>query len=397
MEKENGLGDTPKERGTHFTAPFYHRVIDNFLPKDIFDNVVKEARSSEFFKKHTDLFHFYQTNELKNDVRFQPFLKFLRLGMNTDLKNINKNVENEEMDLFSSVYRAGDFLLPHDDCVSGRVLAFSFYLNDPTTEDTSTESILLKETEHSVEQKNGALVLYEPDGHTVAKRVKPIANRLVIFEVSGKSYHEVEIMTSGERLALTGWLRSNEYNPESILLDYRPFRYWVFNDKCSMEISKPDQTGLIDLGCGGVNYSTKQMESILSSLKWKPRLNCVYTSLDEPVEDLSSKITILPMEINLIKSEDIVDVLVGRIPEYGHMLLNDPFNTDSDALAIISLYNGPINIVDSAGNVACVITKPGCYIWPENGSLFIPPHSASGYIIAYRVNEICYIENLHNS
>ncbi|KAI5132395.1 hypothetical protein NEAUS06_0090 [Nematocida ausubeli] len=32
-QRENELGDSPKEKGAQFSAPFYHRVVDNFLPQ----------------------------------------------------------------------------------------------------------------------------------------------------------------------------------------------------------------------------------------------------------------------------------------------------------------------------------------------------------------------------
>ncbi|KAI5161970.1 prolyl 3-hydroxylase /prolyl 3,4-dihydroxylase [Nematocida ausubeli] len=390
-QRENELGDIPKEKGAQFSAPFYHRVVDNFLPQDLFEKVHQEALSREYFKKNTDLFHFYQTYELKNDASFQPFLEFLKDKMDIDLCNIKKEVKEKRMDLFASIYKSGDFLLPHDDCVGQRVLAFSFYLNDPLAS-TSDEAGAEKKESTDPNEKNGALVLYESDGRTIAKRIAPIANRLVIFEVSGRSYHEVEMMTRGTRMALTGWLNSDGHLPESILLDYRPFRYWIFQDTDMTMIPQVTTSNLVSIDTAQDAEQIEEITGVLAGLQWKKRLNCVYTSLDEPEEDPSGEITILPLGLSFVKSDVIVDVLVGRINKGEYMLLNDPFNTDSDALIVQSLYDGPIVIVDEEGEIAGKITQPGYYVYYGKGSLFIPPHHTAGYIVAYRVKDIDYMD-----
>ncbi|KAH9386323.1 prolyl 3-hydroxylase /prolyl 3,4-dihydroxylase [Nematocida major] len=371
----NGVPEKKVVRGVH-TAPFYHRVVDDFLPCSVFQEVVESAKNSRYFEKHSDLFHFYQTNELKDDAKFKQFLSILRESMSADLERIQRPVHGEEMTLFGSFYNPGHFLLPHDDCVEKRVLAFSFYLNDPSEESEEKE-----EKQEAPKGPNGELALYEEDGIALAKEIAPRPNRLVIFEVSGKSYHEVKMMTKGYRMALTGWLMSEKCNPESITLPCPRNRYWVFNAEESISIDLPKSPQLSALDTCNDQEWVSNATRVLNSLSWKRRLNCIYTSLEEP--DTASEI---PIGLLAIMWKDLVDVLVAKVSPGGYLLLNDPFNEKSDALAVLSLYEGPICIVDEHGEQVGTIEAPGYYVWPASGALFVPPCNKEGFIVAYRFN-----------
>ncbi|KAI5188767.1 prolyl 3-hydroxylase /prolyl 3,4-dihydroxylase [Nematocida minor] len=385
------------EGAAYSTTPFYHRVVDGFLPQEVLSSVLEMYKESEFYEKHSDLFHFYQTNELKNEKRYQPFLNMVKNEMKKDLQNINKEVHSPEMDLFASFYAPGHFLLPHDDCVSQRVLAFSFYLNSTEDENSAANSSASpsealqsaaenKENSETCCKKNGKLVLYAQDGKTVAKRIATAANRLVIFEVSGKSYHEVEMMTAGRRSAFTGWMRSKEHRPKSIELSYHRNRYWFFHMEYMINVDLKNAPVLSSMDeCNTSEYIQKTKE-VLEGLEWKRRLNCIYGSIDEPEED-EGGLTEIALNVTAVTGKT-VDSMVGRINKESYLLLNDPFNTKSDFLVVLSLYNGDINIVNPEGDLVGSIKKPGYYIWPAPGALFIPPSESEGYIVAYRMNAL---------
>ena len=90
------------------------------------------------------------------------------------------------------VYGLGDFLLPHDDQVENRVIAYSLHLT-PDLEEEDGGSLDLFEANKAGKSK-------------LVKRIIPKFNSLNMFEVSDTSWHQVsEILTDIQRLTLTGW------------------------------------------------------------------------------------------------------------------------------------------------------------------------------------------------
>ena len=100
------------------------------------------------------------------------------------------------VDMRAFAYRPGHYLLPHTDCQEGlgRVLAYIFYL--PTPEVPVGGELEL----YRCEAEGGELVTINS-----AKLVEPRPNRLVVFEVSEVSLHQVREVMSGLRLSLAGW------------------------------------------------------------------------------------------------------------------------------------------------------------------------------------------------
>ena len=81
------------------------------------------------------------------------------------------------IDMAAYVYAQGDFLLPHDDRVAGRRVAYSLHL-----------------TRGLREEDGGALELFssrENIAGSVVKRIVPEFNSLVLFRVSPRSWHQV--------------------------------------------------------------------------------------------------------------------------------------------------------------------------------------------------------------
>ncbi|AFN83315.1 putative proline hydroxylase [Encephalitozoon romaleae SJ-2008] len=163
-----------------YERPFLHFVKDDFLsPSDV--EAIRDVHGRCAFQElHTDLFRFLQTGELKE----REDLAFFK----SSLMKVFEEIGDERggwIDLFGSYYRKGDYLLCHDDKTGSRRFAFSYYLED---------------------YDSGELILYENDCMTVSKRVEVKANRLVVFEVSDISFHEVGYCEKDGRRAFTGWL-----------------------------------------------------------------------------------------------------------------------------------------------------------------------------------------------
>ncbi len=87
-----------------------------------------------------------------------------------------------------TLYSSANYLLPHDDGVDNRKLAFILYLSKSFS---SSDGGLLK--------------LY--NGGKVSKSILPSFNSLVIFDISKSPVHEVsEVLSSKKRYAISGWL-----------------------------------------------------------------------------------------------------------------------------------------------------------------------------------------------
>ncbi len=166
--------------------PFPHKIFKNFLSTQRKENLLNALKQENFSEKNADLFTFYQTKDLKTSKQkaIQDFYKELiafipELEMQTNLQL------NEHIDLFGSLYQPTHYLLPHDDRLESRKIAFIYYLTS------------LKKNQ------GGALVLYkDKKPHT---KIQPKENTLIIFKVSKYSLHAIEEVLNGNRIALTGW------------------------------------------------------------------------------------------------------------------------------------------------------------------------------------------------
>lgn len=174
--------------------PFPYLELPNFLDQEKIVSLLQALSKEEFSPKLSDLFQFSQTSDLlycNNSVLNKFISVFSPKEMINFMQQVTTVKLNGKIDLFASIYQDTDFLLPHDDQVPGRKIAFMLYLND-------------------LEEKDGgALALFESKNKTptnVVKRFIPKAGTLVLFEVSSLSIHMVEeVLTDTQRITLSGW------------------------------------------------------------------------------------------------------------------------------------------------------------------------------------------------
>ena len=174
--------------------PFPHLELPHFLKQEKIISLLQTLGDQEFAPHHSDLFQFAQTKDLlyTDDPVLKEFIGLLSSPEMIDLmQKITKIKLKGKIDLFGSIYQDTDYLLPHDDQLSGRKIAFMFYLND-------------------LEEKDGgALGLYEVKNKTpnkITAKFIPKAGTLIFFAVSDLSIHTVEeILTDTQRITLSGW------------------------------------------------------------------------------------------------------------------------------------------------------------------------------------------------
>jgi len=175
--------------------PFPHAIVKNFLDSSTLDLVIDALAGLEYDFKEADLFSYWSSIDL-TDID-HPAINILRddLGDKAWRKEVSRafNVgQLKNIDMAAYVYGLGDFLLPHDDQIEGRIIAYSLHLTPEITE-----------------EMGGSLDLFEADADGKSKMVDSIIpeyNSLIMFEVSKNSWHQVrEILTDIQRLTVTGW------------------------------------------------------------------------------------------------------------------------------------------------------------------------------------------------
>ena len=175
--------------------PYPHIIVKNFLDDSTLDLVVDALAGLEYDFKESDLFSYWASAEL-TDID-HPALNVLRddLGDKDWRKEVSKAFQVSKLskiDMAAYVYGLGDFLLPHDDQVEDRIIAYSIHLT-PGLEEKDGGSLDLFEANKKGKSK-------------LVKRIIPKFNSLNMFEVSTTSWHQVsEILTDIQRLTLTGW------------------------------------------------------------------------------------------------------------------------------------------------------------------------------------------------
>ena len=176
-------------------SPFPHVIVKNFLDEQTLDLVTYALAGLEYEFDDSDLFNYLSFGLTDVD---HPVINILRddLGDENWRDKVAKKFDVKQLskiDMSAYVYGLGSFLLPHDDQVEGRIIAYSLHLTDVEIS----------------EDMGGALHLYEADNAGKSKLVKSIIpeyNSLIMFEVSDKSWHQVgEILEDIQRLTVTGW------------------------------------------------------------------------------------------------------------------------------------------------------------------------------------------------
>jgi Rps23 Pro-64 3,4-dihydroxylase Tpa1-like proline 4-hydroxylase len=175
--------------------PFPHVILDDLLAADELQALREEVARTPHFPNHADFYEMMASSE-----ELGPAASAFRDALDGPGRELVARVTGKSparVSLRSYVYLAGGYLLPHNDmgaAETGRVIAWAYYL-------------LPRER-----CEGGELELFdctldgdEIIGATPALRIEPVENRLVVFDVSPRSLHQVLEVTSGGRVSLSGW------------------------------------------------------------------------------------------------------------------------------------------------------------------------------------------------
>ena len=176
--------------------PFPHLLLSDFFKEPFIRQIAKALAQQEFVYQESDLFSFSQTKDLS--LLHDPDLTALyRLLNSWEFKEYVRKITDIEVlgaiDCSGFVYRMKDYLLPHDDHLETRRVAYTLHLSKP---DFSRRD-------------GGALELF--DNGKVVVSYPPHFNTLILFPVQEeKTLHQVsEVMTDRERFSLAGWFHDH--------------------------------------------------------------------------------------------------------------------------------------------------------------------------------------------
>jgi hypothetical protein len=194
------LGPAWRDRdalGRAFRAarPFPHLLFEDLLEISALDSLQELLEEEAVEHYQSDLFAFDATAPSPTTSSQQALAASFTRTYAPALAQLTERPLTRA-DLRAFAYRPGHYLLPHTDhqLELGRALAYAFYL--PTPEPP----------------RGGELELFSCQGDpedlrdiASARVIAPRPNRLVIFEVSERSLHQVREVLGGLRLSLAGW------------------------------------------------------------------------------------------------------------------------------------------------------------------------------------------------
>ena len=181
--------------------PFPHLILKDFFNTKKIIPVQAALENEEFVFKNTDLFQFRQTktdmesSENKEIKEFHSFFKSKEFGKYIyDLTDIK--ITYGKIDMSGFVYSKTDYLLPHDDRLDGRKLAYVVNLS-----------------KNFRKSDGGKLQMFDTRNKKPFKIVKsyiPAFNTLTLFEVSEISFHQVEeVLSYKDRISFAGWFHED--------------------------------------------------------------------------------------------------------------------------------------------------------------------------------------------
>ncbi|HVH47573.1 MAG TPA: 2OG-Fe(II) oxygenase [Labilithrix sp.] len=182
-------------RAWRAAEPFSHLVFDDLVSEGTLSELVELVDEEPASRYDADIYAFEATSPEPTTSAFRALRDSFAAALAPRLSRITQKSVGR-VDMRAYAYRAGHFLLPHSDHQQGvgRVLAYAYYL--PTPEPP----------------EGGELELFRcviEDSEIIAtestRLIEPRPNRLVVFDVSDVSLHQVREVLGGLRPSLSGW------------------------------------------------------------------------------------------------------------------------------------------------------------------------------------------------
>jgi Rps23 Pro-64 3,4-dihydroxylase Tpa1-like proline 4-hydroxylase len=175
--------------------PFPYLIFDDFVAPEALPELLAILEEEPVDRSASDIYTFDASRREPTTAELCNLRDTFGDLLAPPLSRITaKNVAYVDMRAYA--YRVGDYLLPHSDYQEGleRALAFAYYLPSPEPPEGGELELFRCELE------NGEII------STKAERlIEPRSNRLVVFDVSAVSLHQVREVLGGLRISLAGW------------------------------------------------------------------------------------------------------------------------------------------------------------------------------------------------
>lgn len=175
--------------------PFPHLVVDDVLSEGALSELFAVLDEEPVERYEGDIFRF----EASAPEPTTPEFRGVRAGFAAALAPVLSRITGKpvsRVDMRAYAYRPGHYLLPHSDHQDGlaRALAYAYYLPSPEPPRGGELELF------ACRMKDGEMVATES-----ATLIEPRGNRLVVFDVSDVSLHQVREVLAGLRISLAGW------------------------------------------------------------------------------------------------------------------------------------------------------------------------------------------------
>jgi hypothetical protein len=175
--------------------PFSHVIVDGLVSEPALAELCQGISAEPHWPNRGEIYDMMASADEVQHPVLRGFHESLRSPEALAAVRAISGKEVRGADLRSYVYLQGSYLLPHSDCQTrlGRLVAYTYYV--------WTQGC-----------RGGELELFDvtmKDGRAVETRaalqIEPRPNRLVLFEVTPASLHQVREVLGGARLSLAGW------------------------------------------------------------------------------------------------------------------------------------------------------------------------------------------------
>jgi hypothetical protein len=175
--------------------PFPHLVFDDFVAAEALPQLFAILEEEPVDRYEGDIFTFEASATEPATDELRSLRDAFASALAPPLSRITARPVTRA-DMRAYAYRVGHYLLPHSDHQEGlgRALAYAYYLPSPEPPEAGELELFRCRMEH------GELVSTE-----TALLIAPRPNRLVVFEVSDVSLHQVREVLGGLRISLAGW------------------------------------------------------------------------------------------------------------------------------------------------------------------------------------------------
>ncbi len=175
--------------------PFPHVVLDDVVEPDTLSALLQAVSQEPHWPNRGEIYDFMASGEEVTQEVLRELHAELGSAPVLDAIRAISGRPVTRADLRSYVYVPGSYLLPHADSRAsiGRMVAYAYYV--------FTEGCEGGELELFTCTMQGDELVHATPAHLIVPR----ANRLVLFDVTNASLHQVREVLAGNRVSLTGW------------------------------------------------------------------------------------------------------------------------------------------------------------------------------------------------